>query len=301
MGSFKNSISKTCPNSIILHKGIYNLKSVWEIQTEALVSNFTNRLNDIGPIGKSTRIKLKDVQILNWKPTNIVKTKTHLDTKGNLQAKVLALSHNMNICYQDNELHNIFEWKGGNYPIKSVLQDHKLYKNSKKQLRENNIMFLDQLVDINNNQLINWQILISLRERSNKERTPKWHSSIQDIVTSEANNTLNSNYINLPWTDSQYKWTNSISEDGRRREWVTILSKTQEISLGKIAQSKTKEKLIIGHYSYKNSQERKFELVPCKRCGLNNLSNGLDKTDPTCKFTVDRKEIRGIKYLNRRK
>ena len=65
MENFKNSIniSRTCPNSIMLYKGIYNLKSIWEVQTEAMISNFTNRLNDIGPTGKSTKIRLKYTQI----------------------------------------------------------------------------------------------------------------------------------------------------------------------------------------------------------------------------------------------
>src|SRR5436305_393199 len=55
MGKFKNAIniSRTCPNSIILHKGFYGLKSVKEIQTEALISNFMIRLNDTGPTGIS--------------------------------------------------------------------------------------------------------------------------------------------------------------------------------------------------------------------------------------------------------
>ena len=61
MGKFKNAIniSRTCPNSIILHKGIYGLKSVEEIQTEALVSNFISRLNNTGPTEISTKIKKK--------------------------------------------------------------------------------------------------------------------------------------------------------------------------------------------------------------------------------------------------
>ena len=75
MGNFKNSIniSKTCPNSIMLHKEIYSLKSIWEIQAEAHISNFTNRINDIGNSKISTIIRLKNSQILNWEPINIIK------------------------------------------------------------------------------------------------------------------------------------------------------------------------------------------------------------------------------------
>src|SRR5271170_7608395 len=53
MGSFKNFINilKICPNSIMLYKGIYGLKSIGEIQLETLLSNFTNRINDIRTTG----------------------------------------------------------------------------------------------------------------------------------------------------------------------------------------------------------------------------------------------------------
>ena len=103
MENFKNAIniSRTCPNSIMLHKGIYNLKSIWEVQMEALISNFTNRLNNIGPTGKSMKIRLKDAQILNWEPSNIIRTQISNDfsTRGNFQAQALALTHNIGITY----------------------------------------------------------------------------------------------------------------------------------------------------------------------------------------------------------
>src|SRR5436305_4342659 len=113
MGNFKNSIniSRTYPNSIILHKGIYNLKSIWKVQMEALISNFTNRLNNIGPTGKSTKIRLKDAQILNWKPSNIIRTQTsnNFSIRGNFQAQVLALIYSIGITYQGKDLLNTFE------------------------------------------------------------------------------------------------------------------------------------------------------------------------------------------------
>ena len=146
MGKFKNAIniSKTCPNSIMLHKGIYNLKSIWEIQTEALIANFTNSLNDIGPTGKSTRIRLKRCTNLKLGTANIIKTHTteSFSTKGNFQANALFLLTVLKLSYQGKYLHNIFEWKGGKFPIKKILQDHKLYRKSRKHIAANNIMFL---------------------------------------------------------------------------------------------------------------------------------------------------------------
>src|SRR5438552_8629698 len=104
MGKFKNAIniSRTCPNSIILHKGFYGLKSIEEIQTEALISNFTIRLNDTGSTEILMKIRLKDAQIKYWKSTNIIQSQVTslIKIKGNLQANILALSHKTDIKYK---------------------------------------------------------------------------------------------------------------------------------------------------------------------------------------------------------
>ena len=103
MRRFKNSIniSKIYLNSIMLYKGIYGFKSIGEIQSEAFISNFTNRINDIGIIWLSIKIRLKDTQILNWKPVNIIKTQIlyFFNIKDNLQAKILTLTHSFEITY----------------------------------------------------------------------------------------------------------------------------------------------------------------------------------------------------------
>ena len=307
MGNFKNSIniSKTCPNSIILHKGIYNLKSLWEIQTEALISNFTNRLNDIGPAGKSTKMRLKDAQILNWEPTNIIKTRTTdiLTTRGNFQAKALVLAHNMEILYQGKNLHDIFEWKGGILPIKDVIQDNRLYKKSRKCLRRNNTMFLDQLVDKNNCRLLGWQISASLMNKvNNKGRTPVWYNMVKSIVTIEKDSSLNSNYKNLQFIDNQYEWTCPISTDKRKKDWVVMLSKNLKIIWGKVEQNKNTKRITIIHHIGKESlKKQETELSPCGGCSLNDPRAYTNEPNSFCKIGINKKEIRGLKYFDQRK
>ena len=71
---FKNLIQVTCtiPNSAIRHPGIYNLKSISELQNESQINGLIHRLNDTGVVGTSTFIRLKDLQLSNWEPTNIL-------------------------------------------------------------------------------------------------------------------------------------------------------------------------------------------------------------------------------------
>src|SRR5438552_6117929 len=125
-------------------------------------------------------------------------------TKGNLQASILNLAHSLEITYQGSTLHDIFEWRGENYSIRNVLQDHKIYKRSTRQLARNHIMYLDQIID--NNSVLDWRCLTSLWKRSNKEHMPKWYCLIKDKVTSTANNQLVNRYLNLSYINNAFKW-----------------------------------------------------------------------------------------------
>jgi len=60
------------PNSVIHHKKIYNIKSIWEIQLENQITNMINRLNNNSPVGLSIVIHLKQAQIKYWEPSNIL-------------------------------------------------------------------------------------------------------------------------------------------------------------------------------------------------------------------------------------
>ena len=77
----------------------------------------------------------------------------------------------MEINYQGSTLNDIFEWKGGLYPIKNILQNQKQYMGSAKQLAKDNLMFLDQIIDKDNNLLISWQILTSFLIKATKADT----------------------------------------------------------------------------------------------------------------------------------
>ena len=95
----KAAIVNTLPNSAVHHKGIYNIQKVWNILKESQIACLLARLNDTGPAGVSTWIRLKQVQILNWEPRNIL-TETlpeGFNIKGNLSGTILKLANSLNI------------------------------------------------------------------------------------------------------------------------------------------------------------------------------------------------------------
>ena len=95
----KAMISGTMPNSVIHHKKFYGLKSIWQIQTESQITNLVHRLNDPGPAGLSTIIRLKQGQIKNWEPTNILEDgiPPNFDCKGNFTATILRNANELGL------------------------------------------------------------------------------------------------------------------------------------------------------------------------------------------------------------
>src|SRR5690349_2257475 len=108
---FKNSVKITCtiPNSAIRHPGIYNLKSITELQNESHINGFIHRLNDTGSVGTSTLIRLKDLQLLNWEPTNILtNNKIKLNTNNNFSGQILNRAHSLGINFQGPRIQELF-------------------------------------------------------------------------------------------------------------------------------------------------------------------------------------------------
>ena len=310
MGKFKNSIniSKTCPNSIILHKGIYSLKSMWEIQAEALISNFTNRINDENKPGISSIIRLKDFQLLNWEPENIIKK--HIlgssKIKKNLQANILLLAHNYGITYQGSNFQDLFEWQGGSTSIKNVLKNQKIYNKSIKSLSRLNIMFIDQIIDQDNKLLLDWQVLLSLTNENNKGHPPIWYQLIKEkITTPKINNELNINFDHLNYTNNHHTWTNQISKDNRTKEWIASYTSDQKTTWGKVLNKnihdmdQKKNTITISHHTIDTTTNHNTKLTPCQGCELND--HRIKNPQSTCNFRRSQSETKGIKFLNSRK
>ena len=112
-GVLKNKVGicNTLPNSAVHHKGLLNLKSIWEIQVESQIPNLAIYLNDIGTAGMSSIIRLKQSQINNWESKNII-TDEILSTfnyKKNFTAKVLKLANKLKIKFKNSIMEEMFQ------------------------------------------------------------------------------------------------------------------------------------------------------------------------------------------------
>ena len=100
----------TIPNSVVHHKKIYNIKSIWEIQLENQITNIINRLNNSGPVGLSTVIRLKQAQIKYWEPSNILcdQVPFTIKSKGNFSIQTLKIANKLGITILSSKWANFF-------------------------------------------------------------------------------------------------------------------------------------------------------------------------------------------------
>ena len=166
----KCQIAGTIPNSTIYHKGIYNLKSIWEVQLESQISNLLNRLNDKGDAGTSTVIRLKQFQLKAWNSENLFKVgiPENANCINNFNAEVFKQANKLKINFENHDLEKLFEWKGGTVPIKEIARTVKQYNIWTKGLKKREIIFLDQIVEKSTNNLLSWPYIINTRKGSKK-------------------------------------------------------------------------------------------------------------------------------------
>ena len=101
----KAAIVNTLPNSAVHHKGIYNIQKIWNVLKESQIACLLARLNNTGPAGISTWIRLKQVQILNWEPKNILLEllPKNFSTKGNLSGTIVKLANSLDITFRSSQ------------------------------------------------------------------------------------------------------------------------------------------------------------------------------------------------------
>jgi ribonuclease HI/endonuclease/exonuclease/phosphatase family metal-dependent hydrolase len=293
----KAEICNTLPNSAIHHKGLLNLKSIWEIQTESQTANLVTYLNDTGSAGISTIIRLKQGQINNWEPKNIIAEEIPItfDSKGNFTAKVLKTANRMNIKIRSATVEDLFQWEGGNFSIQNGLSNNKIYKKSISSLRKRQLMFIDQLIDTDLKILLNWNFIKMLGKVSRRGPEPQWYKIIGEKLTTNGTK-LKPNWGDLPWEENNRIFGDIITSDKRKKEWCCSLDKNDNVVWGRTYKKENNE-IIVKHYISKNKKKEGTELTQCQGCNIKNIQI----TDEPCTFRTDKKKLIGCRYINNSK
>jgi ribonuclease HI len=222
----KAAVVNTLPNSAVHHKGIYNIQKIWNVLKESQISCMLARLNNTGPAGTSTWIRLKQAQIRNWEPTNILVNPLpkEFSTKGNLSASILKLANTLGITFKSAQWEEKFEWKGGLISIKAIQNSPKDYIKAIPSLRGRKIMFVDQVLNRELNTILSWNF-IQLLGGSNKGPTPQWYSEVKGVLVNKTG-ILKAQWTNLPWKDQKLLFLSKKQEpDGRKTNWYLLVDK----------------------------------------------------------------------------
>ena len=277
-GKYRSTLKKkaevcgTLPNSVVHNKDIYNLKSIWDLQIESQLSGLTNRLNDRGSAGKSTIIRLKQAQIKNWKPANLLNgdITENFEGKDNFSAILIKEANKLGLRFESDEVEQIFQWLGGSVTIESIMKDKTIYKKSVGQLRDRRLMYIDQIIDPEDSTLLSWQTIKGIGDKSNRGREPIWYNTIKDKSLNEDGS------IKDEWKDEwekmdlrsikkegNKKFYYEPSEDRRIKEWCCFRDISNNLQWGKIKEKDTegnRGKWQLYHYkSRPNGQQTDLE------------------------------------------
>jgi ribonuclease HI len=292
----KINIIGTIPNSVIHHKAIYNLKNIWENQRESQISNLIGRLNNTGPAGISTIIRLKQAQLINWEPKNILSESIPkgFHSKGNLSIKIIKTANNMGITIQSAKWNKLFNWKGGSLSIKTIMNDTGSYYKATPSLKNNNIMFVDQIIDKELKVILDWRIIQTINNRE-KGPIPKWYKWLKSRIAEEKG-ILKTNWTNWQWTDQHREFFSPHQErDDRKINWIAWRDKKSDtIIWGKGKGTLNKPSNTIQHYQLTTSNEPGYsKLIKCQGCDQKRKNGKNPAKQQACTIKIQ-KEIQKL-------
>ena len=172
----KSHLFRSIPNSTMLNPFLYNIRNIWDIQLQHHIPNYLQRINNPDLLGITTRIRLQQLQNNLWSPISILNhPKPMIDgpNRNSLNFKIIQLFTHLGLTISVNSNstwpHTI---NNSGQALEPILSQHSKYLTFKKQLRQANIMYLEQLYTTDNSTLLDWKHLLPRLLYLLKDRKP---------------------------------------------------------------------------------------------------------------------------------
>jgi hypothetical protein len=199
---FKNKLkfASSAPNAILDNNLIYNIRSLWKNQIQAKITNFLIQINDYGILGHITQLRLIDIQKKLWLPesplinfpftskTEFKKIHKKLDNNFILN-NILLMKQEEITFFQNTNMNIIKNGKviGGNISILEII-GIKNYIANIKDLRNNKLLYLEQLTNLSRTHLLTWwqcnqRKYILKKSNGTSKRQPLVYDIIKEITT----------------------------------------------------------------------------------------------------------------------
>src|ERR1044072_2210189 len=183
----KLSMNKCSPNALLTNPLIYNYRDLYDAQIQAKVSNLETQLNDTSIVGRTTAIRIRNLQYkycLHKSPLEEWPFDKAHDFKDHI-ADLLCVLPDVSITFQVHErspyTYNI---KGGNVPLHSILP-HSIYLKHIESIRNSCSYFRDQLVSPDGLYLVKWGDRRLHQHIRNKK--PRWFTELEKKLLADAN------------------------------------------------------------------------------------------------------------------
>lgn len=127
---------------------------------------------------------------------------------------------------------HIFDWEGRRTSIKSCVNDKKIYKKSRLSLRDKQIMFVDQIYDKINGNILDWYLISKLANAPPRGRVPDWYKQIKQNLVNPKEGLLTP-HMKTGW------YTNILSDFNPKRSRKNLFVASIQARQGAIIFGKT--------------------------------------------------------------
>ncbi|PKK56318.1 hypothetical protein RhiirC2_872056 [Rhizophagus irregularis] len=311
---FKNKLkfSKSAPNTILESNLIYNLRSIHDNQVQAKITNFFIQINDIGILGEIMNLRLIDIQNQLWSHENPVihipfklekNIKKLKKLKNNFILNNLLLMEKNNISIKKDNIQIEKNKKiiGEGKTIAEIVGETIFFKH-RKFLRSLNLLYIDQVLDMDGKTLLTWCQLYSRKfiqntVSGNQHIQPAIYNIIKEIICEENSLSLKSQFIQQPVT-SHLKGFNlmPIIFPNIEQYQIVMYKEGSSLAFGRFLNiNEVNQQIKIQHLVRKSDvNEKNLILEFCKGCNRGIFSSSLSK--PICYLSISSHNVFFIRH-----
>jgi ribonuclease HI len=307
--NFKNKLklASTTPNAIMELNLLYNIRSIFDNQIQAKINNFIIQINDQGILGKITEIRLIDIQnklllpntpLINFPFSNkdLIFMDKHLRNNFIINNIILMNNQNILLDFNKNNIGKNNTILGGGRHIMEIVGTENFLKNL-KNLRINNLYFLDQFLTPDRRFLLTWwniknKKFASINSRnSNVVKTPNIYKLIKKIITlNNYSYKIKNEYIDNTIV-SNLGGYDFLPIDIYTNNFITFFNFLEFENLyGKIIEEKQFTYYIQHFIRISETDDHNLLIKLCEGCEYNQFGNG------NCIIEFMKNETYGIKF-----
>jgi exonuclease III len=176
-------IPRSTPDHVIFGEdalGIFNLE--WRLEKKT-TRGLERDIRDQGPLGKATRIRLRELQTKTWSTKNVFTQDLNMGKNryGWLANAITLLGKHKIKLKTPADIEHLLQTIGGNLEIISLIES-KDQERAKNSLRNREIMFLEQIVELDKETLIPWENIAATGHKRGAGRIPEWFKQIKSLT-----------------------------------------------------------------------------------------------------------------------